>query len=107
MLRLILLMVVMTIMSYEINAQIPASKFGSGFQFIGKDSSFYLKAGFRFQTLYVGEWRKNEGQSSFDNVNNSFLIRRSRLKFSGWAASPKLLSVQNSGMLLILCWMRP
>ncbi len=91
MLRLILLMVVMTIMSYEINAQIPASKFGSGFQFVGKDSSFYLKAGFRFQTLYVGEWRKNEGQSSFDNVNNSFLIRRSRLKFSGWAASPKLL----------------
>ncbi len=73
------------------DAQITAPKFGDGIRIVAADSSFYMKAGFRFQTLYVGEWRKNEGESSYDHRSHSFLIRRSRLKFDGWVLSPRVL----------------
>lgn len=72
------------------NGQIHAPKFGDGLKFLGQDSSFYMKAALRFQTLYSGEWRKDEGASSFSNEGHSFLIRRARFKFSGWAVSPRL-----------------
>lgn len=88
--RTLLLLIFLAGMFTNVNAQLPVAKFGDGIQLLGKDSSFYMKAGFRFQTLYTGEWRKNEGASGFDNVNHSFLIRRARFKFSGWAVSPKL-----------------
>ncbi len=71
-------------------AQITAPKFGDGIRINAADSSFYMKAGFRFQTLYVGEWRKNDGESSFQDAKHSFLLRRSRLKFDGWVLSPRV-----------------
>lgn len=76
------------LLSFDTSAQLIPKKFGSGFRYLGVDSTFYLKAGFRFQNLYVGEWDVNEGE--FENFNSSFLVRRSRLKFDGWAFSPKV-----------------
>ena len=90
MLRTLFFLVILFGLSNLSEAQIQVPKFGDGLRFIGKDSSFYLKAGFRFQTLYSGEWRKNEGASSFSHSNSNFLIRRARFKFGGWAVSPKL-----------------
>ena len=61
-------------------------KFGEGLQITAADSSMYLKASFRAQSLFEME-RDLEDHSA---VNSSFLVRRSRLKFEGWAFSPNL-----------------
>ena len=65
-----------------------APKFGKGlFNLVGKDSTFTMKVGLRFQTLITAGWDAENGLS---NPSSSMLIRRSRLKFDGWAFSPKL-----------------
>jgi phosphate-selective porin OprO/OprP len=71
------------------NAQEPnAPKFGKGlFNLIGQDSTWSMKVGLRFQTLATSKWDVNNGLS---NPESSMLIRRSRLKFDGFAFSPKL-----------------
>ena len=59
---------------------------------MGQDSSYYLKFGFRFQTLYANQWNvANDDLGSLEDYNASLFIRRSRLKFDGWALSPKLV----------------
>ena len=73
------------------SAQFHPQNFGKGFQVIGKDSTFYLKFGFRFQSLYTGEWSLTDDKlSNAGDYETAFLIRRSRLKFSGFAYSTKL-----------------
>jgi len=66
------------------------SKFGKGlYNVIAADSSWSMKFGARFQTLFIGSTDIND-QGEFTNSNSNFLIRRSRLKFDGFAYSPKL-----------------
>lgn len=74
---------------FTTNAQeVNAPKFGKGlFNLIGKDSTWSMKVGLRFQTLATANWDVNNGLS---NPESSFLIRRSRLKFNGFAYSTKL-----------------
>ena len=65
-------------------------KFGKGFlNVVSQDSSWSMKLGVRIQSLYVGEWNINE-TSGIGVGTSSFLIRRARLKFGGFAYSPKL-----------------
>lgn len=65
-----------------------APKFGKGlFNLVGKDSTWSMKVGMRFQTLTTFGWAADNGLS---NPTSNMLIRRSRLKFDGWAFSPKL-----------------
>lgn len=66
-----------------LNAQlkVPAS-FGDGLTLIAEDSSFLVNMGFRFQTLYDGKLDLNSSEWS-----DQMLIRRSRLKFKGYALS--------------------
>ena len=65
-----------------------APKFGKGlFNLMGQDSTWSMKIGLRFQTLATSNWDVNNGLS---NPESSMLIRRSRLKFDGFAFSPKL-----------------
>jgi hypothetical protein len=65
-----------------------APKFGKGlFNLVGKDSTWTMKVGLRFQTLATSQWDVSNG---FSNSETSMLIRRSRLKFNGFAYSPKL-----------------
>jgi phosphate-selective porin OprO/OprP len=65
-----------------------APKFGKGlFNLVGKDSTWSMKIGLRFQTLATSKWKVNNGLT---NPQSSMLIRRSRLKFDGFAYSPKL-----------------
>lgn len=75
--------------SLNINAQeTNAPKFGKGlFNLKGKDSTWTMKVGMRFQTLATFGWDVNGG---LNNPSASMLIRRSRLKFDGFAYSPKL-----------------
>ena len=66
------------------------SKFGNGlYNVIAADSSWSMKFGLRFQTLFIGEFDNND-KEGITNAQSNFLIRRSRLKFGGFAYSPKL-----------------
>jgi phosphate-selective porin OprO/OprP len=73
----------------SINAQNPnAPKFGKGLlNLVGQDSTWTMRVGLRFQTLTTSSWDVENGLS---NPSSSMLIRRSRLKFDGFAFSPKL-----------------
>ncbi|TXD52216.1 MULTISPECIES: porin [unclassified Polaribacter] len=63
-------------------------KFGKGlFNLVGEDSTWVMKIGLRFQTLAISQW---DHQNGLSNPETSMLIRRSRLKFDGFAFSPKL-----------------
>jgi hypothetical protein len=65
-----------------------APKFGKGLlNLVGKDSSWTMKVGLRFQTLATSKWNVDNG---IPNPASSMMIRRSRLKFDGFAYSPKL-----------------
>lgn len=61
------------------------AKFGKGIKFQPEDSSFSVKFSARFQSLYVGNLNLDT-----DKFQDNFLIRRSRLKFDGFAHSPKI-----------------
>ncbi|MBT4774628.1 MAG: porin [Crocinitomicaceae bacterium] len=66
------------------------AKFGKGiFNIIAADSSWSMKFGARFQTLFVGAVDLHDSLGPIGAESN-FLIRRSRLKFDGFAFSPKL-----------------
>ena len=69
-----------------INAQeTPAPKFGKGlFNLVGQDSSWTMKIGARMQFLAIANWADGAATES------NFLVRRARLKFGGFAFSPKL-----------------
>lgn len=60
-------------------------KFGKGlFNLVGKDSTFTMNIGARMQFLATSNWEDGESNES------NFLVRRARLKFDGFAFSPKL-----------------
>jgi hypothetical protein len=69
-------------------AQVIPQKFGKGLQVYGKDSSFYMHFGLRFQTLFSNNWTVIDGK--LDDYQANLLIRRSRLKFDGYVLDPKL-----------------
>ena len=67
-----------------------APAFGKGlFNLVGKDSSFTMKIGARFQTLAIVNWDK-ESNGGLINPESNISIRRARLKFNGFAYTPKL-----------------
>jgi hypothetical protein len=66
------------------------NKFGTGLiNVISQDSSWSMKLGLRIQSLYVGAWNVND-TAGFGVGTSNFMIRRARLKFNGFAFSPKL-----------------
>ena len=67
-----------------------APSFGKGlFNLVGKDSSWTMKVGARMQILATSNWDAIDG--SLTNPEQNFLVRRARLKFDGFAYSPKLI----------------
>ncbi|MGK0315344.1 MAG: phosphate-selective porin OprO/OprP [Saprospiraceae bacterium] len=74
-----------------LSAQISTKKFGKGIQFQDKDSTFRMKMNVRFQNLISNSWDlEGDDFGSFTNHKSNILVRRSRLKFGGWAYSPKI-----------------
>jgi hypothetical protein len=73
-----------------INGQeVSAPKFGKGLINIsGKDSTFSMNFSARMQYLTSSTW--TETDDSFGSPESNFLVRRSRLKFKGFAYNPKL-----------------
>jgi len=69
--------------------EISDTKFGNGMiNFIAKDSSFSVKFAPRIQSRYQSEWSYNG--EDYDPADVNFSVRRARLKFGGFAFSPKL-----------------
>ncbi len=63
--------------------------FGKGIiNVIAKDSSWSMKFGARMQMLYMSNWESVNDK--LINPEANFLIRRARLKFGGFAFTPKL-----------------
>ena len=69
-----------------------APPFGKGlFNLKGQDDSWEMKIGFRMQFLASNSWLQEDNDNGFLlEPQSSFMIRRSRLKFDGFAFSPKL-----------------
>jgi hypothetical protein len=84
-------LLLLTIPFVHISAMSQDYSFGKGFRYQNGDTTFQIKAAFRFQSLFLGEWTiKNDDLSKTGDLNTEFLIRRSRLKFDGFALSPNL-----------------
>lgn len=74
----------------SVNAQeITENTFGKGLvNVVAKDSSYSVKFAARFQSLFTSNW--DNPDNGLENGRSNFLIRRARLKFEGFAYSPKL-----------------
>ena len=70
-------------------SQDATSKFGNGMlNMVGKDSTWSVKFSPRIQFQAFSNW--NYEDDRFGKAEQNFLIRRARLKFDGFAYSPKL-----------------
>jgi hypothetical protein len=76
-------------MTSIVEGQISVSKFGKGIDINGKDSSYHVNFSFRFQNLAQVSWF-DAADGGDTNTEVAFLIRRARLKFSGFAFDPDL-----------------
>ncbi len=84
-----LTLVSMFVLSYAHSQTENAPKFGKGlFNLVGKDSTWTMKIGARMQFLTTAQW--DSDSDGLSNPSSSFLVRRARLKFDGFAFSPKL-----------------
>jgi len=67
-----------------------APTFGKGIlNLVGKDSTWSMKIGARMQLLSVANWEAG-ADGGLTHPEQNFLVRRARLKFDGFAYSPKL-----------------
>lgn len=70
--------------------EIEVPTFGKGIlNLVGKDSTWSMNVSGRMQFLGIGQWSENN-EGNLSSVGSNFLIRRGRLKFKGFAYSPKL-----------------
>jgi phosphate-selective porin OprO/OprP len=87
----LLCLILFSCFSLALSSQISSKKFGKGIQFLGEDSTFSVKMNVRFQNLMEHSWTlDNDEFGSLEDHTTKFLVRRSRLKFSGWAYNPKV-----------------
>jgi len=89
-LRLSILALIAIITFNSIQAQeISDTSFGKGMiNFVAKDSSFSVKFAPRFQVRTMSSWDHDGNQ--YVSPEHNFIVRRARLKFSGFAYSTKL-----------------
>lgn len=85
------LTVITLLVSLQFHGQeITGNKFGKGIiNVVAQDSSYSVKMGLRMQSLFTSDWEISENDD-FGTGESAFLIRRARLKFDGFAYSPKL-----------------
>lgn len=72
-----------------VSQEISDTSFGKGMlNFVAKDSTFSIKFAPRFQVRSMSSWDHNG--ESYNSPDHNFIVRRARLKFDGFAYSPKL-----------------
>ncbi|WP_339874311.1 porin [Olleya marilimosa] len=83
----IALLLCLTLSAYA--QEISDTSFGKGLiNFTAKDSSFSIKFAPRFQVRSISSW--DHDGSQYTSPEHNFIVRRARLKFDGFAYSPKL-----------------
>tara|TARA_R110002049_G_scaffold39374_1_gene121146 strand:+ start:15686 stop:16891 length:1206 start_codon:yes stop_codon:yes gene_type:complete len=81
-----ILLIALTSLSAQ---EISDTSFGKGLiNFVAKDSSFSIKFAPRFQVRSISSWDHDGDQ--YGSPEHNFIVRRARLKFDGFAYSPKL-----------------
>jgi len=81
--------IVLFAISFAQSQEISDTSFGKGLiNFVAKDSSFSVKFAPRFQVRSMSSWDHDGNQ--YISPEHNFIVRRSRLKFDGFAYSPKL-----------------
>ena len=86
-----LLLTLLLVSGFAYSQDITNNKFGKGlYNVVAKDSSYSMKFAVRMQSLFIGNWNVHE-DDGVSSGSSQFLIRRSRLKFGGFAYSPKLI----------------
>lgn len=76
-------------LSISHSQEISDTSFGKGLlNFVAKDSSFSVKFAPRFQVRSMSSW--DHDGSQYVSPEHNFIVRRSRLKFDGFAYSTKL-----------------
>ena len=93
--RIGLIITILMIIVFQMSAQTAASsnqktknktpKFGKGISYVAQDSSFSFKFHMRMQHLFVATFDETS-----EDWSSQFLVRRARLKFGGFAWTPKL-----------------
>lgn len=85
--RLLFATLILTCSLYAFGQQTTNNTFGKGISIIAADSSFSMKFSTRIQSLFIAEMpAENNG---IEDVSANWLIRRSRLKFDGFAFDPR------------------
>lgn len=86
-----LLTAAITLLVLSVNAQDQVkNKYGKGvFNTVAKDSSYAIKMNMRFQNLFTADGDLNNDATD-NEITTQFLVRRARLKFGGFAYSPRL-----------------
>jgi phosphate-selective porin OprO/OprP len=85
----LLLFILLISFSTLSSQEVSAPKFGKGLlNMVGKDSSWTMNFALRMQFLTTTNWDENEG--NYHKPESNSLIRRSRLKFKGYAYNPNL-----------------
>jgi hypothetical protein len=74
---------------------ITENKFGKGIiNVVAEDSSYSVKMNVRMQALFTSNWGITDdddfGRDDFGEGESAFLIRRARIKFGGFAYTPRL-----------------
>jgi len=87
------LITVITVLLFSITStfaqEVTSPKFGKGlFDIKGKDDSFSMNVSARMQYLTSSSWSESDG--AYGSPESNTLVRRARLKFSGFAYNPKL-----------------
>lgn len=87
------ILLAIAIVAFGINAQaqqgVDETSFGKGLlNYTAKDNSFSVKFAPRFQLRQYSSWDANG--SGYNSAEHTFLVRRARLKFSGFAYSKNL-----------------
>lgn len=84
--KLKLFVALAAIFAFTSNAQeVKTPKFGKGiFNLVGQDSTWTMKVGARMQFLAIANFEDG------NDTESNFLVRRARLKFDGYAFTPKL-----------------
>ena len=86
----LVLWLLISIPFFSFTQETNAPAFGKGlFNLVGKDSSWTMKVGTRMQILAINSWDQ-VANSGLTNPEQSFLVRRARLKFDGFAYDPRL-----------------
>lgn len=85
-----LMLILMLLIDSVTGQDVTKNKFGKGlYNVMAEDSSYTMKFAVRMQSLFIGEWNINDS-AGVGPGQSQFLIRRARLKFGGYAYSPKL-----------------